>query len=1239
MIRLRRLRLSQYKGLAQVDLAFPPQGSVLIEGLNEAGKSTLFDGLHFALYGQPLVGDLAEALTYNAETTIARVELDVDVDRTRLTVERRLRRTPRTLRHEVQLWVQKAESGDIESVRGVRAVRERLIAELGGLTSEALQNSCLVVQKALGRLETLSRREREGALSVLLNLGRLSEIESTLRPTREHEDEVRRAEGIAGMAAVEAERTALSAQLDEQQRLAALARLRDDLAALDTAADHAAAAAADRTTAERDLAAATARLEAISEYRTQRQSWLDLSGTVQRLSEAEQQLTAAAATLAATEQEAAKLAAAKAQAAAAYDLSTRVEVIRVAEETCARRAGEHEEAQRQVAECATWRVERREVSQQLAELEQTIEIAEARRKLHDAEQEYARLAEEHRETQQRVAQCDAWRSARRDVAQQLAGLERTIRIAMARQQLRDVEQEYARLAEEHREAQQRVEQCAAWRAEQREVAERLAELEQAIVLVEEQRRNRAERERLIGLRNNLEDWAQIASQRAGIQAARRRLNVAGGSAGVLTVALVLLLVASAPLVLIAVCVVGWLGALLTSTVLAANAGLMPGMSQTNATRLDARLQSAAEALYEQGEATPLTAPVVQQRLASVDDALAALADDGRGAVDEAGYRDLLGRRGQLQRQGEELESSLEQEPALKAAAVQAGELLMACQAEVAAQRQALVAQLGGDGAGDDDGRGAVDEAGFRDLLGQRGQLQRQREELASNLERESALKTAAVQAGELLMACQAEVAAQRQALVAQLGGDGAGDDGHGAVDEVGFQDLIGRRGQLQRQAEELVSNLEREPTLKTAAVQAGEALTACRADLDDQWQTLTARLGRDYARDHRAAAQAIRARVQRAEQERASTAAAAARLPRERAQVGRWQSSRTELQETVERRLVALDAAVPAETDAIGALARQELRKIEAEIARLDPEQAAAAQQHALQRRGAAATRQEQALADGHRLAASAVERASGLGATLADVAEVWQRAAQIRDALPSVTEPLPPTEAIEAQVSELRERLVRCDQDIRRTWEDLALPADYVVPGVTEANEAAREARLELQSRRYAVQVLTQARRKMIANVLPSTERNMCLLLPELTAGRYRHARLDQDYRFQVWDERKRGDTEKKLLSGGTQDQFSLALRLGFAIAALPQEVGTRPGFLFLDEPLSSFDRDRTQALVNLLTRGTITSHFPQVFLISHSTLFDPHLFTYHVVMEAGGVASSTLPPPEPEALLAGRS
>jgi exonuclease SbcC len=135
-----------------------------------------------------------------------------------------------------------------------------------------------------------------------------------------------------------------------------------------------------------------------------------------------------------------------------------------------------------------------------------------------------------------------------------------------------------------------------------------------------------------------------------------------------------------------------------------------------------------------------------------------------------------------------------------------------------------------------------------------------------------------------------------------------------------------------------------------------------------------------------------------------------------------------------------------------------------------------------------------------------------------------------------------------------------------------------------------------------------------------------MCLLLPLLTAGRYRYAELTADYRLQVWDERKHGYVEKNLYSGGTQDQFSLALRLGFALAALPRELGTSPGFLFLDEPLSSFDHDRTAALIDLLTHGQIATFFQQVFLISHSQAFDPSRFSHHIVMEEGGVAHSTL-------------
>lgn len=100
-----------------------------------------------------------------------------------------------------------------------------------------------------------------------------------------------------------------------------------------------------------------------------------------------------------------------------------------------------------------------------------------------------------------------------------------------------------------------------------------------------------------------------------------------------------------------------------------------------------------------------------------------------------------------------------------------------------------------------------------------------------------------------------------------------------------------------------------------------------------------------------------------------------------------------------------------------------------------------------------------------------------------------------------------------------------------------------------------------------------------------------------------------------------------KKVFSGGARDQISLALRLAFALATLPGEHNIRPGFLFLDEPLSSFDQSRTQALVELLTRGLIRQSFQQIFLVSHSQSFDAALFDFRLKMESGRVIESTLP------------
>lgn len=160
---------------------------------------------------------------------------------------------------------------------------------------------------------------------------------------------------------------------------------------------------------------------------------------------------------------------------------------------------------------------------------------------------------------------------------------------------------------------------------------------------------------------------------------------------------------------------------------------------------------------------------------------------------------------------------------------------------------------------------------------------------------------------------------------------------------------------------------------------------------------------------------------------------------------------------------------------------------------------------------------------------------------------------------------------------------------------------------------------------------IIDRVRERMLSQVLPSTIGYMQLILPLLTAGRYHHAKLDPaSYKMRVWDTKagEQGEYVKKdFFSGGTQDQFSLALRLGFALSALPQELGVSPGFIFLDEPLSAFDRQRTNALIKLLTEGEIAKRFDQVFLIAHDRTFETCPFQYYIGLEDGRVATHNLP------------
>ncbi len=174
-------------------------------------------------------------------------------------------------------------------------------------------------------------------------------------------------------------------------------------------------------------------------------------------------------------------------------------------------------------------------------------------------------------------------------------------------------------------------------------------------------------------------------------------------------------------------------------------------------------------------------------------------------------------------------------------------------------------------------------------------------------------------------------------------------------------------------------------------------------------------------------------------------------------------------------------------------------------------------------------------------------------------------------------------------------------------------------------------------QTKKRGNALIKDVDQRLMRKMLPRTEYYMQQILPLLTSGRYHDVHLtnspEEDARewwpfpVEVWESAAGEYVSRSALSGGAADQLSLALRLAFAIAVLPRELNLAPGFIILDEPLSSFDRGRTQALVDVVTGDILSQHFEQILLISHSNAFDPTMFPYHVYMDNGMVIESNLP------------
>lgn len=139
-----------------------------------------------------------------------------------------------------------------------------------------------------------------------------------------------------------------------------------------------------------------------------------------------------------------------------------------------------------------------------------------------------------------------------------------------------------------------------------------------------------------------------------------------------------------------------------------------------------------------------------------------------------------------------------------------------------------------------------------------------------------------------------------------------------------------------------------------------------------------------------------------------------------------------------------------------------------------------------------------------------------------------------------------------------------------------------------------------DLAVRRLLAESFDDLASRMRKRFAPAVASHVGRILPALTCGRYERIEMDEGLNPRVYSTERGEFVPIHVLSGGTVDQLMLSLRLAFSESLTRTKLGERPSqMLFLDEPLMSFDDERTRGFLELMRREH--GQFAQVFVVSH--------------------------------------
>ncbi len=1242
MIILKHLTVERFRLLREMNLHFPQRGSILIQGPNESGKSALLESIYFALYGEALAPDrgkrsLDDLISYGASNAV--VTLTLSVGATEMAITRTIERGKG---QRVALYIRPLGMPEEAPITDLATANECIIAELGRMDGAALRNSCLLEQKGLDRLEILSGTAREDAVRKLLGIEKLMRLTERFKVEEQDEQHLQEGRERLRLAEIQAHIPELSQQLDDTEAALDAVTVLEDLAEIDLQ--------------KSDIAEQGQQFEQIQSKRS------EIKGRQARI----QQLKKADATLA--------------EIIASYDEMTeaRRRLPELEKQIADLQRREREDLppmERRVNELGelmrSFGTLQRMSNDLLTAVETIKDLERELKQQNEVQDDLKSLGEQVDHAKMRLSRAQEalqdLEERRRSGRPQLEGrLQRVKTLAERLAVLRQVEDRYTRRVASRGQAEENEAQLKRVQRDLHDTEQELELVESEAKQVQSQAEAVEKRWRQLSVRCQVEEWHRLKGLSQGLADAEQHVRVAHQHQEKLTQSLLAARASSSKyLALLSVGVVlflvGVVGALLTlrSPIFAVLAGIVAliaaggaffGFQKYTQTRaeeknIDKQVQDAINrvGMMVAARETAVRMGGSKEELAQVEHEIQVLGGNVPGSLEEAQYL--------LQQTTDEGESLADIQQKMKGKSDEAN----------AARNQLNVTME------------AV--AGLRK---ERARLEEQRtQEGWDNIEQH-------------IQDEQAAVERMQQEITLLAGQEGLplpsvsarflqSTSSFGAFSSALPEEDVSGVPELEALVESTIKATERELAALEGKLDLVTDLASQVKIHQDALHVLLTRQKIIEERNARYQANSPAQQIERAREQQMALRQALQGLQdslRQRVKplgVAFGQTAINNAEVTARRQLEELNIVLgnkimlqEKQTDYAKRLKdRQEsLAELYKQLAKfsnslgswivpLNPfaealvalrtrchneieaadEAGIARELEELRNRERASNAKielcHQEISEAQdRIAAMLTQRnrPHPKGYTLSNIVAIWplleQYTAQDRARLEEERE------TIEKELTDLEEQ-------------ELMLSARLQTGGETLDLEQTR-AHLDQLDRSYQTRkrgnlLVKAVDQHLMGKMVPRTERYMRQILPLLTSGRYHDVHLSTEpeedtvsggpFQLTVWDSAAGEYVSKSALSGGAADQLSLALRLAFAIAVLPGELNTAPGFVLLDEPLSSFDRGRTKALVDVVTGEVLSQHFEQIILISQSNAFDPTLFPYHVYMDNGLAIESNLP------------